>query len=92
MDNKIKNASVSLMVIVIVFTVILAIVFGLLSIWKSGSVPVAYVIVDVINNTQVELPECDSPKLTILKNVATDQISYRCDIQGKISEIVTLYE
>ena len=92
MSSSAKTASAAIMVLAIVVSVITLIVLGMFSVWKEGSVPVAYVIIDVIDNRRIELPECGEPQITILQNVETEQISYRCDVHGQISEIVTLYE
>lgn len=87
-----KYAAVSTIVVLLAVASVIALVWGLLSMWEGGSTPVTYVIVDIIDNTGIELPNCDSPRITIIQNVDTNQISYKCDIHGKISEIVTLYE
>lgn len=92
MSEGVKKLSVGIMIVVMSIGVIGLIVGTLLGVWSSGTHPVAYVIVDVMNNTMVELPECDQSKMTVLRNITTEQISYQCGNLGKISEIVTINE
>jgi hypothetical protein len=92
MSNAVKKVSLGIMMGVVGIATIGLIVATLLGVWNTGSTPVAYVVVDVMNNTNVELPECDAPRMTVLRNIATKNISYQCGDLGKISEIVTLYE
>jgi hypothetical protein len=92
MSNAVKTISLGIMMGVVGLATVGLLVGGLLGVWSSGTVPVAYVVVDVMNNTNVELPECDSSQMTVLKNIVSDTISYQCGNLGKISEIVTIYE
>jgi len=92
MGNQIKKISIIFMITLTMVSLVGLLVVSLLTYWRSGVQPKTYVVVDVIRNTKVELPECDAPKITILKDVTTDKIVYKCKKLGTHNEIVTLYE
>lgn len=91
-EKTLKRFSIGFMISLLTIAIVWLIVVVLLSAWNSMPQPVTYVVVDVIRNTEEELPDCDQSMITVLQNVVTESIVYKCGNIGKISEIVTIPE
>jgi hypothetical protein len=66
-----------------IFSIVLA-AWGLLTFWGNMPVKVQYVIVAVERNDGTH--ECDAPFVTILKDVKTQSMDYRCGKLGRVHE------
>lgn len=90
--EPVKKISAIFMVIFLVTSMIIFIVWSLLSFWRSEKPPVAYIIQDAIPNRGDILKECDEPYITVLKGAVSGQIRYKCGNLGTFNEIVILYD
>ena len=63
--------------------------WGLISYWSSIPKRITYEIVDIKRTTRSH--ECDTPFVTILKDVRTESMEYRCGKLGRVYEIISIY-
>lgn len=87
-----RKFSIGFMISLIMIAIVSFIVVTLLSTWNAMPQPITYIVVDVIQNSQVDFPDCDGPTITVLQNVITENIVYKCGSLGTVSEIVTIAE
>jgi hypothetical protein len=91
-NDSIKNISVGFMIIFVVIVAIVFIVTRLISYWTSRPEPVTYIIENIIQNDKKLVENCDDTKLTIIKDVATNDVSYECGNLGQVNELITIYK
>lgn len=82
------------MLFIVCFSVLVVIAFIcmlLLSLWRTAPHPVTFVIVDIKDNNHYILPDCKESKITALKDIQTDQTTYKCGEAGIVNEILIVY-
>jgi hypothetical protein len=90
--NTLKKISYIFTILFIVILIIFFSVSTLFNFWVSNnSEPINYIIIGIQDNDNKFIKECGEPKITILKNVITEDIIYRCGELGIENQIMTTY-
>jgi len=95
MDKSIRNISVVVLLTFMAIATIALSVVLLLGFWNSQPVPIKYSVESRSRNSMsggVVLSDCDEAYVTTIKDATTKELSIRCGVLGKRSEIISLYE
>jgi hypothetical protein len=82
-----KGASVVISLTVGVSAIIIA-SWGLITYWASQPVPITYEIVAIERNDGNH--GCDGPFVTVVRDVNTDSVEFKCGKLGRSHEIISI--
>jgi hypothetical protein len=84
-----KGASIAISLTIGILAITVA-SWGLITYWSSKPVPIMYEIMSVDRNDNTH--GCDTPFVTVIKDVTTKSIEFKCGRLGISHEIIPIYK